>query len=60
MLDCDLASKGPFHQLKSSYNSPFKDSYSHLIHACFAMIASNGFIFLYLPWHFFFFILIIN
>ena len=29
------------HQLKSSYNSPFKDSYSHPIHTCFVMIASN-------------------
>ena len=29
------------HQLKSIYNSPFKDSYSHPIHTCFAMIASN-------------------
>ena len=29
------------HQLKSSYNSPFKDSYSHPIHTRFAMIASN-------------------
>ena len=28
-------------QLKSSYNSPFKDSYSHPIHTRFAMIASN-------------------
>ena len=39
----DLASEGPdiiMHQLKSSY-SPFKDSYSHPIHTCFAMIASN-------------------
>ena len=30
------------HQLKSNYNSPFKDSYSHPIYTCFAMIASNG------------------
>ena len=30
-----------WHQLKSIYNSPFKDSYSHPIHTCFAMIASN-------------------
>ena len=29
------------HQLKSSYNSPLKDSYLHPIHTCFAMIASN-------------------
>ena len=28
-------------QLKSSYSSLFKDSYSHPIHTCFAMIASN-------------------
>ena len=43
---CDLASEGPdiiMYQLKSSYNSPFKDSYSHPIHTCFAMIASNVF-----------------
>ena len=29
------------HQLKFIYNSPLKDSYSHLIHTCFPMIASN-------------------
>ena len=29
------------HQLKSSYNSPFIDSYSHPSHTCFAMISSN-------------------
>ena len=29
------------HQLKSIYNSPFKDSHSHPIHTCFPMIASN-------------------
>ena len=29
------------YQLKSLYNSPFKNSYSHPIHTCFAMIASN-------------------
>ena len=28
-------------QLKSIYNSPLKDSHSHLIHTCFPMIASN-------------------
>ena len=41
---CDLASKGPdiiMYQLKSRCNSPFKDSNSHPIHTCFAMIASN-------------------
>ena len=46
---CDLASEGPdiiMHQLKSIYNSPFKDSHSHPIHTCFAMIASNVSIFL--------------
>ena len=44
----DLVSEGPdisMHQLKSIYNSPFKDSYSHPIHTCFAMIASNGFVY---------------
>ena len=47
MLDCqfcDLASEGQdiiMHQLKSLYNSPFKESYSHSIHTCFPMIASN-------------------
>ena len=30
------------HQLKSLYNSPFKDSYSHHIHTRFVMIASNA------------------
>ena len=42
---CDLASEVPdiiMHQLKSNYNSLFKDSYSQPIHTCFAMIASNG------------------
>ena len=29
------------HQLKSSYNSPFIDSYSHPSHTCFAIISSN-------------------
>ena len=29
------------HQLKSIYNSPFKDLHSHPIHACFPIIASN-------------------
>ena len=41
---CIHASKGPvviMHQLKSLYNSPFKNSYSHPIHTCFPMIASN-------------------
>ena len=40
----DLASEDPditMHQLKSRDNNPFKDSYLHPIHACFAMIASN-------------------
>ena len=40
---CDLASEGPdfvMYQLKSSYNSPFENSYSYLIHTCFTMIAS--------------------
>ena len=51
MLDCqffDIASECPdiiMHQLKSIYNSPFKDSYSHPINTCFAMIASNGLLF---------------
>ena len=39
------SSKGPViitHQLKSLYNSPLKNSYSHRIHTCFTMIASNG------------------
>ena len=41
---CDLVREVPditMHQLKSIYNSPFKDSYSHPIHTCFPMIASN-------------------
>ena len=41
---CIHTSKGPviiMYQLKSLYNSPFKDSDLHLIHTCFAMIASN-------------------
>ena len=29
------------HQLKSFYDGSFKDSHSHPIHTCFAMIASN-------------------
>ena len=29
-------------QLKSIYNSPFKDSHSHPIHTCFLIIACNG------------------
>ena len=29
-------------QLKSVYNIPFLDSYSHPIHTCLSMIASNG------------------
>ena len=40
----DLVNEGPniiTHQLKSSYNRPFKDFYSHPIHTCFAMISSN-------------------
>ena len=39
------ANKGPViitNQLKSIYNSQFKDSHSHPIHTCFPMIASNG------------------
>ena len=28
-------------QTKFIYNSPFKDSYSHPIHTCFPIIASN-------------------
>ena len=31
-------------QLKSIYNSPFKNSYSHPIHTCFPISASNGFL----------------
>ena len=43
-LFCNLASEGLdiiMHQLKFVYSSPFKDSHSHPIHTCFAMIASN-------------------
>ena len=29
-------------QLKSIYNNPFKNSHSHPIHTCLAIIASNG------------------
>ena len=39
-----LITNGPdiiMHQLKSIYNSPFKESHSHPVHTCFAMIASN-------------------
>ena len=32
------------YQLKSSYNGPFKDSYSHPFHTHFAMIASNEYL----------------
>ena len=48
MLDCQFwihASKGPviiMNQLKSIYNSPFKDSHSHPIHTCFPIIDSNA------------------
>ena len=28
-------------QLKSSYNNPFKESYTHSIQTCFPMIASD-------------------
>ena len=38
------ASRGPviiMNQLQSIYSNPFKDSYSHPIHTCFAMIAIN-------------------
>ena len=44
MLDCQFcihASKEPviiINQLKSIYNSTFKDSHSHLIHTCFPII----------------------
>ena len=41
---CDLTSgdlEVIMYQLKSIYNSPFKDSLSHPIHICFAIIASN-------------------
>ena len=41
---CLHVSKGPdiiMNQLKFLYNSPFKNSYSHPIHTCFPMIASN-------------------
>ena len=41
---CDLATEGPdiiMHQLKSIYNTPFKDSHSHPIYTCFPMIASK-------------------
>ena len=46
MLDCHLSrnGKGPvimMNQLQSIYNGPFKDSRSHLIRACFPMIAGN-------------------
>ena len=47
MLDCQFcihASTGPviiMNQLKSIYNSSFKDLHSHPIHACFLIIASN-------------------
>ena len=30
------------HQLKSIYNSPFKNSHSHPIQTCFPTITSNG------------------
>ena len=43
---CIHASKCPViivHQLKSLYNSPLKNSYSHPIHTCFPKIASNEF-----------------
>ena len=41
---CVHAIKGPIiimNQLKSIYNSPFKNSHSHPIHICLATIASN-------------------
>ena len=41
---CIHASKGPdiiMHQSESIDNSPFKDPYSHPIHTCFPVIASN-------------------
>ena len=41
---CLYAGKGPvngMNQLKSIYNSSFKDLHSHHIHTHFAMIASN-------------------
>ena len=37
-------------QLKSAYNIPFLGSYSHPIHTCLSMIASNGPGHLYYPW----------
>ena len=63
---CIYASKGPviiMHQLKSFYNSPFKDSYSHPSHTCFAVIASNvlsciSFVFVYFVFSFLCFTLI--
>ena len=48
---CIQASKGPvifIHQLKSLYKSPFNNSYSHPIHTCLAMIASNELPFCYI------------
>ena len=52
---CDLASEGPdiiMHQLKSIYNSPFKDSQSDQIHTCFRMIAGNDIVAsLFMPHH---------
>ena len=47
MLDCKNASKGPviiMSQLKSIYNSPFKDSHAHPIHPRFSIIASNEYV----------------
>ena len=41
---CTHASEGQFiikHQLKSVYNSPFKDLHSHPIHTCLSVIANN-------------------
>ena len=49
MLDCQFcfhASEGPviiMNELKSIYNSPFKDLHSHPYHTCFPIIASNEF-----------------
>ena len=46
VIFCIYANKNPvivMNQLKSIYNSPFKDSHSRPIRTCFPMIASNGF-----------------
>ena len=51
---CIHASRGPviiINQLKSVYNSPFKDSYSNSFHNCFPIIASNVFMELVDIWY---------